>query len=153
MEWPRNRMTLAYYLTVAVGVLALWIYCGRFGRSQPLPKRPRANVKMVKWPSAPDSALQLKTQHKVLLPTRTGILANRQNSVDHNVRSGRRRCRQRAGICRETFLYLVQGEDNPCPFWVDVTRRTDSFLIWLSWRRPSNWSESEDLGWRWWRHV
>ena len=36
-------------------------------------------------------------------------------------------------IKRGTMLYLVQGNSEPSQFWKNVSVRTDSFIIWLSW--------------------
>ena len=47
-------------------------------------------------------------------------------------------------IRRGTFLYLVQGEGKPSKFWEDVAARTDSQLIWLSWKRPVGESERKN---------
>ena len=40
-----------------------------------------------------------------------------------------------SGTRRGTFLFLVQGTGWPSRFWETLAERTDSRLLWLSWRR------------------
>ena len=40
-------------------------------------------------------------------------------------------CKRRHG----TFVYLVEAEGNPDSFWQNVSQRSDSTVLWLSWRQ------------------
>ena len=37
-------------------------------------------------------------------------------------------------MVRGTFVFLVQGEGSPSPFWIDVSGLNSSQVIWVSWR-------------------